>query len=154
MILNETPIRTSKNFNANNINIDIKELECLENPTTFNNRTIYIDSEKKTLLVNESFEDSERLNDLYEDGKLLISEITKDNFKLKYGISDESTDLSVAHANQPIRIVAKEDSVNTNVNIEFLFDEDNKTLIDKIEIYAEKNSNLNVIINNQGDLYV
>ena len=99
---------------------------------------------EQTILV---VEDSERLNDLYEDGKLLISEITKDNFKLKYGISDESTGLSVAHANQPIRIVAKEDSVNTNVNIEFLFDEDNKTLIDKIEIYAEKNSNLNVIIN-------
>ena len=145
MILNETPIRTSKNFLANEI--ELKDFEVPQNIDKFLNRTIYINSEKKTLLVSESIEDSERLNDLYEDGKILVSEITKDDFKVKYGVGKELTSISKEKVNQPLRILAKEDSNNSQVNIEFLFDEENNNLQDNIEIYAEKNSSINVVIN-------
>jgi len=144
MILNETPVRTSKNFRANNI--EIKDFEVPENIEKFSNRTIFINGEKKTLLVNESIEDSERLNDLYEDSKVLVSEITKSDFKLKYGVGQELIDSSTKNTNQPIRIVAKEGTNNAQVNVEFTFDDDNKELLDNIEIYAEKESNINVAV--------
>ena len=138
MILNETPIRTSNNFHANNI--DIKEFEVPQEEKKFINRNIYINSEKKTMLVAESIEDSERLNDLYEDGRLLVSELTKGDTKLKYGVGIDN------NPNQPIRIQAKENAQESTVNLEFTFDEENNQLEDFIEIYAEKDSDLDVCI--------
>jgi Fe-S cluster assembly scaffold protein SufB len=145
MILNETPVRTSKNFNANDIVIE--NLEAPETPKEFINRTVYINSEKETLLVNENIEDSQRLNDLYEDSKILVSELTKDDFNLKFGVGKELTDSSKRTPNQPLRIVSKENASNVQVNVEFAFDEYNDELMDSIEIYAEKNSHLDVTIN-------
>ncbi len=145
MILNETPVRTSKNFKANSI--EINDFEIPQEIGNFLNRTIYINSEKKTLLVSESIEDSERLNDLYEDGKLLITEVTKDDFKIKYGVGEDLVKVSKENPNQPLRILSKEGTSGAQVNIEFLFDEDNKNLQDNIEIYAEKDSNLDIVIN-------
>ena len=145
MLLNETPVRTSKNFKANDI--EIEEFEVPKINDKFLNRTIYINSEKKTLLVNESFEDSERLNDLYEDSKILVSEITKSDFNFKYGTHEELIKECIDNSNQPLRVVGKEESNGSEANIEFLFDDDNKSLQDKIEIYAEKNASINVIIN-------
>ena len=141
MYFNETPVRTSKNFNANDI--ELKDFEMPEETAEFINRTVYINSEKETLLVNESIEDSGRLNDLYEDGKVLISELTKDDFKLKYGVGKEVT---TRKANQPIRILSKENATNVQVNLEFAFDENNSDLTDNVEIYAEKNSNIDVVV--------
>ena len=144
MVLNETPIRTSKNFNVNNM--ELKDFEIPEKINKFTNRTIYINSEKQTLLVNENLEDSERLNDLYEDGKILISELTKCDFKLKYGVANELTNFAITNSNQPLRILAKEGTCGSSVNIEFTFDEENKELQDCIEIYAEKDSSIDVSI--------
>ena len=119
MVLNETPVRTSKNFHANDI--EIKDFEAPQEVEQFLNRSIYINSEKQTLLVAESLEDSERLNDLYEDNRVLVSEITKGDFKLKYGVGQELVNSSTEQANQPIRIVAKEGSKDSSVNLEFSF---------------------------------
>ena len=142
MILNNTPIRTSKNFKANDIEIDdIKMPEELEE---FSNRTIYINSEKKILLVEEGSNSIEKQENLYEDANLLVTKNVKDDFKLKYGISKDL--LLTDKINQTLRILAKENSINSDVNIEFLFDDNNKNLFDNIEIYAEKNSNINVSI--------
>ena len=145
MILNETPVRTSKNFHANDI--EIKDFEVPQEINKFLNRTIYINGEKKTLLVNENLEDSERLNDLYEDGKVLVSEITRDDFKLKYGVGQELINSSAEQSNQPLRIVAKEGSKGTQINLEYLFDDNDTHLLDNIEIYAEKDSDINMVIN-------
>ncbi len=145
MILNETPVRTSKNFNANDI--EIKSIKVPDNVNSFLNRSIYINSDKKTLLVAENDEDSNRLNDLYEDSKVLVSELTKDDFKVKFGVGEDVVKNCQSNTNQPIRIVAKENSNLVEANIEFLFDDDNKELLDTIELYAERNANLNVIIN-------
>ncbi|MBR6253281.1 MAG: SufD family Fe-S cluster assembly protein [Clostridia bacterium] len=139
MILNQTPVRTSKNFRANEI--ELNEFEAPQEVNNFLNRNIYINSEKKIMLVAESAEDSERLNDLYEDSKILVTEITKGDFKLKYGVGQEQT------TNQPMRILAKEGCNGATVNLEFNFDADNTNLQDAIEIYAEKDSKLDVTIN-------
>ncbi len=145
MILNETPVRTSRNFNANDI--ELRDFEVLEDVDKFLNRTIYVNSEKETLIVAESEEDTNRLNDLYEDGRVLISELTKDDSKLKYGVGEEIVNSCENNSNQPIRIVAKEGSAPSEVIVDFSFDEENANLQDIIEVYAEKNSNINVIIN-------
>ena len=139
MILNETPVRTSKNFNANNI--VLKDFEAPQEEKKFINRNIYINSDKKIMLLAESLEDSERLNDLYDDSKLLVTEFSKGDFKLKYGVGQEQT------PNQPIRILAKESCNGAKVNLDFTFDEENNNLQDAIEIYAEKDSKLDVTIN-------
>ena len=144
MILNETPVRTSQNFKANNI--EIADVNLPESVEPFLNRTIYINSEKKTLLVAESLEDSERLNDLYEDSKILVSELTKDDFDLKYSIGEEVSKNAIDLANQKLRIVAKENTTDVVANIEFAFDKENLSLLDNIEIYAEKNSKIDVTI--------
>ena len=145
MVLNETPVRTSNNFHSNSI--ELKEFEVPAEVNQFINRSIYINSEKQTLLVAESLEDSQRLNDLYEDNKLLVSELTKGDFKLKYGVGQDITDSVIQNTNQPLRIQAKEGSKDIQVNVEFKFDESNTNLQDTIEIYAEKDSSINVIVN-------
>ena len=144
MILNETPIRTAENYNANNM--EIKDVKISDKIELFLNRTIYVNGDKKVLLVAESIEDSNRLNDLYEDSKILVSELTNDDFKLKYGIWKDNDIVSKERANQPLRIVAKSDSASSDCDIEFCFDENNLNLIDNIEIYAEKNSKINLVI--------
>ncbi|MBR3280250.1 MAG: SufD family Fe-S cluster assembly protein [Clostridia bacterium] len=138
MILNETPVRTSKNFNSNNI--ELKNFEVPQENNGFLNRNIYINSEKKIMIVAESQEDSERLNDLYEDNKVLVTEITKSDFKLKYGVGQEN------NPNQFIRVLAKEGATGVAINLEFTFDEENTNLQDAIEIYAEKDTDLDVTI--------
>jgi len=145
MILNETPIRTSNNFRANDI--ELKDFEVPKEVNKFLNRNIYINSEKQTMLLDESIEDSERLNDLYEDGKLLVSEITKGDFKVKYGVGQELIDMANNNPNQSLRILSKEGSSGSTLNVEFSFDEENSHLQDCIEIYAEKNSNTDIYIN-------
>ena len=145
MVLNETPVRTSVNFNANEI--ELKDFEVPQNDNRFINRTIYVNSEKKTLLVAESDEDSNRLNDLYEDARISVSELIKDPSDVKFGVGKEITGACIEKANQPLRIVAKENSALSEVNIDFSFDDSNDFLQDIIEIYVEKNAQLNVIIN-------
>ena len=144
MILNETPIRTSKNFKANNI--EIEDVKIPDTKSKFENRNIYINSEKEKLLCGENIEDSNKLNDIYEDSKLIISELTNDNFELSYGVGKDFNKNLRTYTNQPLRIVSKKDCDVSNIQIDFLFDENNNCLIDNIEIEAEENSSMNLVI--------
>ncbi len=144
MILNETPLRTSKNFHVNDI--EINNISIPESMPEFNSRSIYINSEKEVLVSDKYFENSEENVDLYEDSRILVSEIVKDDFRLKYGVGSELSSRCANNPNQQLRIVAKE-GTQSNASVEFVFDENNNTLQDKIEIYAEKDSTINVIIN-------
>ena len=60
MILNETPIRTSKNFNINNI--DINDLNVPDEIGKFKNRSIYVNSEREVLISEKSLDDE--MNDV------------------------------------------------------------------------------------------
>jgi len=140
MIINETPIRTSNNFKANNI--DINDFEFMTTINDFNNRTIYIKSEKEMLVVNEARDKDSNI--IYEDTNLIIQNEQIEN-EIKYGISSDFIYEVNNKSNQKIRIIAK--NQNANVNINFEFDENNKELIDNINVETLENSNLNLIIN-------
>lgn len=117
--LNETPVRTAKNFNCNNI--IIKDLEMQDGKADFNSVLIDID--------NENIKTSEEISDIkltYGLGNLLEEQVRKNsNKKIKLNING----------------VSKKESV-----IEFDFNQENIALIDNIEIIAEEGSKANIFI--------
>lgn len=117
--LNETPVRTAKNFNCNNI--IIKDLEMQDGKADFNSVLIDID--------NENIKTSEEISDIkltYGLGNLLEEQVRKNsNKKIKLNING----------------VSKQESV-----IEFDFNQENIALIDNIEIIAEEGSKANIFI--------
>lgn len=114
--LNETPIRTARNFNINNIKIG--DVIIPENLRTFENVDI----------INES-------------SKILIDNNVK-NENLTYGLGKELECLDV---NQNINIEINSKS-NKNVYINFEFDEDNLELVDNILITANEDTKATIYI--------
>lgn len=121
--LNETPVRTAKNFRINNIkleNIDVPEVI-----PAFENVTIISDTSKINIEQNA---DNKHIN-------------------LVYGLSEELTNQVKHGANQKIKL-----TINSNQNekseaeIDFNFDNENSVLIDNIEITANENTKSTVII--------
>lgn len=121
--LNETPVRTAKNFKINNIkleNIDVPEVIPL-----FENVTIIGDTSRMDIEQNAD----------------------NTNTDLVYGLSEELTNQVKHGANQKIKL-----NINSNQNkkseseIDFNFDNENTILIDNIEITANENSKSTVII--------
>ena len=124
MKLNETPVRTSKNFNINNIKIeDIKIPEVINK---FNNLQIINESEK--IEINSDVINS---NLTYGLGNELINLVNeKSNCKLKLRIDDTNKKTS---------------------RINFVFNEENSILVENIEIIANRNSNSSVILKYEAD---
>ena len=79
MKLNETPVRTSRNFNINNIKLE--NIEIPKKIPTFNKKIVTIDSNKV---------------DVYP----FASET-----KLTYGINQELIELANSHPNENIQLV-------------------------------------------------
>ena len=119
--LNETPVRTARNFNCNNI--VLKDLKIPENYKAFNNIEIDIDNSKI---------------DLEEE----IS-----SSKLTYGLGDLLEEQAMKSPNKKIKLNIKGKSNKESI-ISFNFNEENKNLIDNIEIIAEENSKANIFIKN------
>ena len=129
MRFNETPIRTAKNFNINNIKLE--NIEIPEVITTFENITIIGDTSKINIEQNAD----------------------NTNTDLVYGLSNELTNQVKHGANQKIKL-----TTNSNQNekskaeemaeaeIDFNFDNENSVLIDNIEITANENTKTTVII--------
>lgn len=110
--LNNTPVRTSRNFGINNI--ELKDIELPENLKEFKNVEI----------VNEgcSLEKSVSNKKLvYGNGKILEENILK-------------------NANSSLKIISN--SKNSNIKIKYNFDDGNLELIDSIEIIANSNVNV------------
>ena len=118
--LNETPVRTSRNFNINNIklkNIDIpKEIKNFEN--------MMITGEDLKIDCNTS------------------------NIKLAYGISEYFTNQVKEQANRKIRLELSNKSVKSTTSqmVEFKFDKENLSLIEDIEIIANESSKSTIIV--------
>lgn len=117
--LNETPVRTSRNFNINNIKLE--NISIPQEINNFNNMQVYGD-ESKVIIDNQN---------------------TKLN--LTYGLGEFLTNQVSDNANKKIKIVIDK-KVNKEIEIDFKFDKENNDLIDNIEIVAEEQAKGTVIL--------
>ena len=121
--LNETPVRTAKNFRINNIKLE--NIEVPEVIPLFENVTIIGDTSRIDIEQNAD----------------------NTNIDLVYGLSVELTEQVKREANQKIKL-----NINSNQNeraeaeIDFNFDNENSVLIDNIEIIANENTKSTIII--------
>ncbi len=116
--LNETPVRTSRNFNINNIKIeDIKIPEKIEE---FNNVDIIKESEK-----------------------IEISSDTK-KIELTYGLGNYWTNLVNEKSNCKLKIIVQDQKESKN-QVDFKLDEENTTLFEDIEVELKENSNSTIV---------
>lgn len=121
--LNETPVRTARNFRINNIKLE--NIEVPEVIPSFENVTIIGDTSKMDIEQNAD----------------------NINIDLVYGLSEELTEQVKREANQKIKL-----NINSNQNeraeaeIDFNFDNENSVLIDNIEIIANENTKSTIII--------
>lgn len=142
--LNETPVRTAKNFRINNIKLE--NVEVPEVIPSFENVTIIGDTSKMNIEQNADNADN----------------VDNTNTDLVYGLSEEFTNQVKYGANQKIIL-----NINGNQNeevmqklcecsdikeekieaeIDFNFDNENDVLIDNIEIIANENTKSTIII--------
>ena len=124
--LNETPVRTSRNFNINNIKL--KDIEIPEKIEKFNNVQI------------ENY-----------SSKIEILDLLDKNYKLTYGLGEFLENQVKENANQTYKIIV-DNKINKTVQICFNFDNKNMSLIDNIEIEANQNSKATIILKYEGDI--
>lgn len=115
--INETPVRTSRNFNINNIKLE--NIKIPENVQTFENVTI--------------------------TGENLEVENSTSNINLVYGLGDFFIEQVKKQANQKIKLEIST-KTTTSPMVEFKFDEENLVLLEDMEIIANENSKSTIII--------
>ena len=123
--LNETPVRTARNFRINNMKLE--NIEVPEVITSFENVTIIGDTSKINIEQNAD----------------------NTNTNLVYGLSEELTNQVKHEANQKIKLNinnTQNKKEKTEAEIDFKFDDENAALIDNIEITANENTKSTVII--------
>lgn len=117
--LNQTPVRTARNFNINNIKLE--DINIPEQISEFENVTISSDTSK--VFINKD------VNDI----------------NLVYGLNDIFTNQVKEKANQKIKFTV-DSKENAETEIDFEFDEENDVLLDNIEIVSNKNTKSTFII--------
>lgn len=115
--LNETPVRTCRNFNINNIKI--KDFKGLERQEKFEN--IEING------INENIEVSDEL----------------ENKSLTYGVRRELENEVREKANHKVKLII---SRKADIEINYFLDKSNSKLVDNIEIIAKDHAQANVLI--------
>ena len=117
--LNETPVRTSRNFNINNIKLN--NIEIPENIGRFEN--VVITGETSKIKI---------------DSHTGIPELT-------YGVGKILENQVKEKSNQNIQLTI-DSKINKEIEIDFNFDAQNTFLVDNIEIIANEGSKSTVII--------
>ena len=117
--LNETPVRTSRNFNINNIKLE--NINIPENIESFSNMKLTGETSDFEI---ETF-----------DG----------DCDLVYGLGEFFTNQVKEKANRKLKLTINS-KVNKEIAINFKFDKQNLILLDNIEIVANENSKATVII--------
>lgn len=117
--VNETPVRTSRNFNINNIKLDNIDLPS----------------------IISKFENTQIINN---DSKVKIENVTSP-MHLSYGLGDELTGQVANGANQKINLTI-DSKTNKEIQINFNFDDNNKVLLEDIEITANEATSETIII--------
>ncbi len=116
--LNETPVRTARNFNINNIEIEESEIQ---------NRIEQFDSIDINL----------------PEGVLAEKNVSTSNFK--YGVSENILSEVRDDANNKLKLTILE-NIKDPITIFCEFDDENKTLIQDIEVVAKKGCKADLII--------
>ena len=119
MVLNETPVRTAKNFNINNIKLD--NFSVPETLKSFSN--VKISKRNQAVTIGEE----------------------TDDINLVYGLGKEFTSQVQEKANKKIKLTIDE-SKKEKIEIDFEFDNNNKMLAEDIQIIANKNSKSTIIL--------
>ena len=120
--LNETPVRTSRNFNINNIK--------LENVT-----------------MPESIENFENIEITGDSSKIKVDNGANECM-LKFGLGQVFTNQVNQNANKTIRVNI-DDKTNKDIQIDFKFDNKNISLVDNIEINTNEGSKATIILKYQ-----
>ena len=118
-IVNETPVRTSKNFNINNIKLE--DVEVPERIKEFNNVKIVGES-SKIKIENKEIKPS-----------------------LTYGLGQSLENLLLNNSNQNLKIDI-DSRINKELEINFKFDKDNSVLIDNIEVTSNESAKSTIIL--------
>lgn len=143
--INETPVRTSRNFMINNIELQIdipEKIKEFENVEIINNKSVIDNNVLSTPLTYGVGKILEELNYETANNKIRIQTSNqKENIKIIYNFDDDNLDL----INQ-IEIIA---NGNTNVIIEYRTHTNKKCLHNGIlRTFAKENTELNVTIAN------
>ena len=119
MKLNETPIRTSRNFNINNIKLE-------------------------DFVIPNEVNDFNNVEIIKESSKVEISDdVSKAN--LVYGLNEDLTNEVNEKANKNLKIVVNSKTENTT-RLYFTLDKTNLELIENIEIVAEEDTKVTIIL--------
>ena len=122
--INETPVRTSRNFNINNIKI-------------------------KDVLIPKKIDSFENTNILNDSSKINIENINT-ACNLKFGLGELLTNQVITDSNQNYRITINS-KTNKETEIDFSFDKNNLNLVDNIEIYANEDTRGTIILKYRSD---
>ena len=122
--LNETPLRTSRNYNINNIKLKSVNIpSCIDK---FDNVIINQETEKDVINFN--------VND----------------FDISYGVGDILLEQIRNDSNKKIQININS-KTNKKVEVIFKFDENNLNLVEDIEIIANEDTKSNILIKYESD---
>ncbi len=122
LILNETPVRTARNFNINNITL--KDIKYIVDLKKFNGTNING--------INENVELSHAISD----------------YSLKYGVFKELEEQVRKNANSRVKLEIEE---NAKLEIENKFDKDNLSLVQDVEIISKENAISNIVVKYEGE---
>ncbi len=141
--LNETPVRTSRNFQINNLKLDIDiptKIKEFENIEIINQESKITKEIELNDLVYGNGEELEENNIKYSNNKIRI-ETKKEDIKLIYNFDDKNLEL----INQ-IEIIGNNDA---NIIIEYKSNTDKKCFHNGIiKTIAKENCKLNIVIVN------
>lgn len=120
--LNETPVRTSRNFNINNIKIENVE-------------------------IHEKYEEFQNIEILKHDSSITLDSNVK-SLELTYGLGDFFTEQVNTNSNYRANIIVNEpkDKSNNELQINFTFDENNMNLVENMSITAKEKTNSTIIL--------
>ena len=120
--LNKTPVRTSRNFNINNIKLE--NISIPENIGNFENIEITTESDK--IKIENNVEE----------------------YNLKYGLGEELTNKVKEEANKNLKVTI-DSKTNKEIQIAFKFDSKNNMLVDNVQIIASEGAKATVILKYQ-----
>ena len=119
MRINETPVRTARNFRINNIKLD-------------------------NISTPKMVKEYAALEVLCDDTKVKISDETS-NIDLTYGLGDELTNQVIEKSNKRIKVEVNS-KTSKEIVFNFNFDKNNNELIEDIEIVANETTKETIII--------
>ncbi len=119
--LNETPVRTSRNFKINNIKLE-------------------------DVSIPEKIGEFNKIEITGENNKISVMDMVEAKpCELVYGLGKELTSQSNQQANQRLKVTI-DDKTNQEMQIGFCFDENNKELVDYIQIEAKEQAKATIMI--------